>query len=37
MADIYRSVIPYTLVMMLGLILIMLFPKIATWLPSLVL
>jgi tripartite ATP-independent transporter DctM subunit len=37
MGDIYKSVFPYTLVMILGLILIMLFPGLATWLPSLVL
>jgi TRAP-type mannitol/chloroaromatic compound transport system permease large subunit len=37
MGDIYQSVTPYTLVMILGLILIMAFPKIVTWLPSLVL
>jgi tripartite ATP-independent transporter DctM subunit len=37
MGDIYRSVTPYTLIMILGLILIMLVPELATWLPSLVL
>ncbi|MBW6494277.1 MAG: TRAP transporter large permease subunit [Burkholderiaceae bacterium] len=37
MGDIYQSVTPYTLIMVLGLILIMLFPALATWLPSLVL
>jgi TRAP-type mannitol/chloroaromatic compound transport system permease large subunit len=37
MGDIYQSVTPYTLIMILGLILIMLFPGLATWLPSLVL
>jgi tripartite ATP-independent transporter DctM subunit len=37
MGDIYQSVTPYTLVMILGLVLIMAFPKIVTWLPSLVL
>jgi tripartite ATP-independent transporter DctM subunit len=37
MGDIYKSVFPYTLMMVLGLILIMLFPGLATWLPSLVL
>ncbi|MBK5105432.1 MAG: TRAP transporter large permease subunit, partial [Burkholderiales bacterium] len=35
MGDIYQSVTPYTLIMILGLILIMLFPALATWLPSL--
>lgn len=34
MGDIYRSVIPYTLVMIFGLILVMIFPALATWLPS---
>jgi tripartite ATP-independent transporter DctM subunit len=37
MGDIYQSVTPYTLIMVLGLVLIMLFPRLATWLPSLVL
>lgn len=37
MGDIYRSVTPYTMVMILGLLLVMIFPQIATWLPSLVL
>ncbi len=35
MGDIYRSVIPYTLVELVGLVLIMLFPAIAIWLPNL--
>ncbi len=34
MGDIYRSVIPYTIVELIGLILIILFPAIALWLPS---
>ncbi len=34
MADIYRSVIPYTLVESLGLVLVMIFPQIAVWLPN---
>jgi tripartite ATP-independent transporter DctM subunit len=34
MADIYRSVIPYTLVEMAGLALVMIFPALATWLPN---
>jgi tripartite ATP-independent transporter DctM subunit len=34
MADIYRSVIPYTLVELAGLALVMAFPALATWLPS---
>lgn len=37
MGDIYQSVTPYTLLMILGLVLIMVFPQLATWLPSLVL
>lgn len=34
MVDIYRSVIPYTLVELVGLGLVMAFPSIATWLPG---
>jgi len=34
MADIYRSVIPYTLVESLGLAIVMIFPQIAIWLPN---
>ena len=34
MADIYRSVIPYTLVESVGLALVMIFPQIAVWLPN---
>ena len=34
MGDIYRSVIPYTLVESLGLVLVMIFPQIAVWLPN---
>lgn len=37
MGDIYESTIPYTLVLILGMILVMIFPWIATWLPSIVL
>ena len=33
MGDIYRSVIPYTLVEATGLALVMIFPQIAVWLP----
>jgi len=33
MGDIYRSVIPFTLVELTGLVLVMIFPAIATWLP----
>ncbi len=32
--DIYRSIIPFVLVMCLGLSIVMIFPEIATWLPS---
>jgi len=34
--DIYQSIIPFVLVMTLGLILVILFPQIALWLPDLV-
>jgi tripartite ATP-independent transporter DctM subunit len=34
MGDIYRSVIPYTVVEAAGLALVMIFPSLATWLPS---
>ncbi len=33
MADIYRSVVPFTIVETTGLVLVMIFPKIALWLP----
>jgi len=32
--DIYRSIIPFVLVMCLGLAIVMIFPEIATWLPN---
>ena len=32
--DIYRSIIPFVLVMCLGLAILMIFPEIATWLPD---
>ena len=32
--DIYRSIIPFVLVMTLGLVLVMIFPEIALWLPN---
>jgi len=35
LADIYRSIVPFVLVMMVGLALVMAFPQIALWLPSL--
>lgn len=34
MGDIYRSVIPFTIMECSGLALVMIFPKIATWLPT---
>jgi tripartite ATP-independent transporter DctM subunit len=34
LADIYRSIIPFVLVMVLGLAIVMLFPGIALWLPN---
>lgn len=35
LADIYRSIIPFVLVMCIGLLIVMLFPGIALWLPNL--
>ena len=32
--DIYRSIVPFVLVMCLGLALVMIFPQIALWLPQ---
>jgi TRAP-type mannitol/chloroaromatic compound transport system permease large subunit len=32
--DIYRSIIPFALVMVLALTLVMVFPQIALWLPD---
>ena len=32
--DIYRSIIPFVLVMLFGLIIMMTFPQIALWLPT---
>jgi TRAP-type mannitol/chloroaromatic compound transport system permease large subunit len=34
LADIYRSIIPFVLVMAVGLAIVMLFPQIALWLPG---
>ena len=34
LVDIYRSIIPFVFVMTLGLVLIMIFPEIALWLPN---
>jgi len=33
--DIYRSIVPFVGVMILGLALVMIFPQIALWLPGL--
>ncbi len=35
LGDIYRSIIPFVVVMLVGLILVMVFPEIAMWLPKL--
>lgn len=34
LADIYRSIVPFVLVMILGLSLVIIFPQIALWLPD---
>jgi TRAP-type mannitol/chloroaromatic compound transport system permease large subunit len=34
LGDIYRSIIPFVLVMCTGLAIVMLFPEIALWLPK---
>ncbi len=34
MSDIYKGVIPYIIIQLIGLILVMVFPAIALWLPS---
>ncbi|RLB93583.1 MAG: C4-dicarboxylate ABC transporter [Deltaproteobacteria bacterium] len=34
LADIYRSIIPFVLVMVIGLALVIIFPQIALWLPN---
>jgi hypothetical protein len=36
LVDIYRSIIPFVLIMTLGLALIVLYPQIALWLPNLI-
>ena len=36
LADIYRSIVPFLGVMILGLIIVMMFPQIALWLPNMV-
>ena len=35
MKDIYKSIVPFVALQMLGLIICCLFPQIVTWLPSL--
>jgi TRAP-type mannitol/chloroaromatic compound transport system permease large subunit len=35
LVDIYRSIIPFFLLMVLSIIILMVFPEIALWLPSL--
>ena len=35
LGDIYRSIVPFVLVMIVGLALVMIFPQIALWLPNL--
>jgi TRAP-type mannitol/chloroaromatic compound transport system permease large subunit len=35
LGDIYRSIVPFVLVMVVGLIILMVFPQIALWLPNL--
>lgn len=35
LADIYRSITPFVLVMIVGLVIVMMFPGIALWLPNL--
>jgi TRAP-type mannitol/chloroaromatic compound transport system permease large subunit len=34
MGEIYRSIIPFTLLLLVGMAIIMLFPGLALWLPS---
>jgi len=34
MGDIYQASFPFTIVSIIGLILVMIFPALATWLPS---
>jgi TRAP-type mannitol/chloroaromatic compound transport system permease large subunit len=35
LADIYRSIFPFVLVMIVALAVVMIFPQIALWLPNL--
>jgi TRAP-type mannitol/chloroaromatic compound transport system permease large subunit len=32
--DIYRSIVPFVLIMLVGLVLVIAFPQIALWLPE---
>jgi len=34
LGDIYRSIIPFVLIMVAGIMILMAFPQIATWLPE---
>ncbi len=34
LGDIYRSIVPFVIVMLFGLVLVMVFPQIALWLPN---
>jgi TRAP-type mannitol/chloroaromatic compound transport system permease large subunit len=34
LGDIYRAIIPFVVVMCIGLAIVMLFPEIALWLPK---
>lgn len=36
MGDIYRSVIPFVTIMIIGLVILVIFPEIALWLPNLI-
>jgi len=37
MGDVYRSIVPFLILQMIGLVIVMLFPALATWLPSMML
>ena len=34
LVDIYSSIVPFVIIMLIGLVLIMIFPEIAVWLPE---
>ncbi|MCB0265416.1 MAG: TRAP transporter large permease subunit, partial [Calditrichaeota bacterium] len=36
-SDIYRGIIPFIVIQLIGLVLVILFPELATWLPEVVL